>query len=381
MNTLKMMFGGGTDIASLAEKIRQFGRGEDKILAHITPEEAAMLKEQGGSGTVNPMTGLPEFQRDYGELLASESDYRAMQSPQTDYRAEMLAAEPVGYYGTSQTGYNQAGERTDAGLPLTQRQQYDLDFRGGAPMFEYTGNVGGLADRVFPYTRAGREASDIGFGPGQFTAPVSPAQIAGASQAELESRYPSAFEDENIFSRAENRLQELGRTLDRDYPTLTRIGGAGASLLGQALLQRRAGREREAEAARLRERAQPFRAAETEALERARGGGLTPMQAREMQRQMGQARQGLSAANRATGSAAAGILAGQEQRSRSVARQESLQSALDLAGIADRYERQAIQEELAKDQELANLFAQVVGREIEAATRTQAPQQAPQRRA
>jgi len=62
------------------------------------------------------------------------------------------------------------------------------------------------------------------------------------------------------------------------------------------------------------------------------------------------------------------------QRARSRARQESLQSALDLAQIADRYERQAIQEELAKDADLSRLFAEVVGKEIQAASRTQAPQ-------
>jgi hypothetical protein len=59
-------------------------------------------------------------------------------------------------------------------------------------------------------------------------------------------------------------------------------------------------------------------------------------------------------------------------RARSTARQESLQSALELAGIADRYERQAIQEELARDQELAQLFASVIGKEIQAASKTQA---------
>jgi hypothetical protein len=62
------------------------------------------------------------------------------------------------------------------------------------------------------------------------------------------------------------------------------------------------------------------------------------------------------------------------QRARSAARQESLETALQLAGIADRYERQAIQEELARDQELAQLFASVIGKEIQAASRTEAPQ-------
>jgi hypothetical protein len=140
------------------------------------------------------------------------------------------------------------------------------------------------------------------------------------------------------------------------------------------LLARRANRAREAEAGRLRERAQPFRAAEQEALSRAQGGGLTPQQAREMEIAQARARQGLSAGNQAAGSAAAGILAGQATRARSAARQESLETALQLAGIADRYERQAIQEELARDQELAQLFASVIGKEIQAASRTQAPQ-------
>jgi hypothetical protein len=31
------------------------------MLAHITPQEAAMLKRMGGSGTINPYTGLPEY--------------------------------------------------------------------------------------------------------------------------------------------------------------------------------------------------------------------------------------------------------------------------------------------------------------------------------
>jgi hypothetical protein len=46
---------------SLAEMIRQQGQGEDSILAHINPQEAMMLKQMGGSGTINKKTGLPQF--------------------------------------------------------------------------------------------------------------------------------------------------------------------------------------------------------------------------------------------------------------------------------------------------------------------------------
>ena len=37
------------------------GRYGDTMLAHINPEEAAMLQSMGGTGTVNPQTGLREF--------------------------------------------------------------------------------------------------------------------------------------------------------------------------------------------------------------------------------------------------------------------------------------------------------------------------------
>ena len=46
---------------SLAEMIRKQGQGEDTILAHINPLEAMMLQQMGGSGTINPVTGLPQF--------------------------------------------------------------------------------------------------------------------------------------------------------------------------------------------------------------------------------------------------------------------------------------------------------------------------------
>ena len=54
------------DLPALAELIRSQGRGRDTVLAHITPKEAALLKKRGGSGTINPDTGLPEFQEDFG---------------------------------------------------------------------------------------------------------------------------------------------------------------------------------------------------------------------------------------------------------------------------------------------------------------------------
>jgi hypothetical protein len=48
-------------IAEAAQLVASKGRYGDTMLAHITPEEAKLLKARGGSGTINPETGLPEF--------------------------------------------------------------------------------------------------------------------------------------------------------------------------------------------------------------------------------------------------------------------------------------------------------------------------------
>jgi len=53
------------------QRLASLGRGGDTMLAHINPEEAALLKSRGGSGTINPNTGLPEFKKFYKQISAS----------------------------------------------------------------------------------------------------------------------------------------------------------------------------------------------------------------------------------------------------------------------------------------------------------------------
>ena len=48
-------------LANVASYLASQGRNGDSMLAHLTPEEAALLKRRGGSGSINPVTGLPEF--------------------------------------------------------------------------------------------------------------------------------------------------------------------------------------------------------------------------------------------------------------------------------------------------------------------------------
>ena len=42
-------------------RLARQGRGGDTELAHVNPQEKAMLKSMGGSGGINPNTGLREY--------------------------------------------------------------------------------------------------------------------------------------------------------------------------------------------------------------------------------------------------------------------------------------------------------------------------------
>ena len=59
---------GGLTVA--ARKVAAAGRGGDSMLAHINPREAAMLQAMGGSGTINPHTGLHEYKGFLGKVLS-----------------------------------------------------------------------------------------------------------------------------------------------------------------------------------------------------------------------------------------------------------------------------------------------------------------------
>jgi len=74
--SLSPLAGGGKvdDIQALADSIESYGRKGDTMLAHINPKEAQMLKDAGGSGTINPMTGLPEF---YDLGFGTDDSYEA----------------------------------------------------------------------------------------------------------------------------------------------------------------------------------------------------------------------------------------------------------------------------------------------------------------
>ena len=53
------------------QRLASYGRGGDTMLAHINAEEAALLKSRGGSGSIYPITGLPQFKKFWKQASVS----------------------------------------------------------------------------------------------------------------------------------------------------------------------------------------------------------------------------------------------------------------------------------------------------------------------
>jgi hypothetical protein len=118
MESLKM------DLPALAEMLRSKGRNKDTVLAHITPKEAALLKKRGGAGTINPNTGLPEFDDELQSLGGDTGGTFTPATQDVSFQAPTYTAAP----STTDTS---GGYGLSTGAP-TQSQQFTTDLTSGA---------------------------------------------------------------------------------------------------------------------------------------------------------------------------------------------------------------------------------------------------------
>ena len=234
-----------------------------------------MLLESGGSGKINPQTGLPEFQ------------------PEDDYLAQLRASEAPGYYGTSQTGFNEAVDATVNNLPMTERMQYDIDFGSfgkNAPSFQYTGQQPESFFHALQFTPE-YMSEDL------LRRDQSPAETARLMEYSQGLRTPQEVQPgvlDQFTSGVGDRLRGLEtgyREFRQEYPMLERLLTTGAASLPAILQARRARREGRGAESELRAMAQPIREQAEALRQQALGGGLTPQQARQQEARRASLRQ------------------------------------------------------------------------------------------
>tara|TARA_R110002126_G_scaffold290097_1_gene446374 strand:+ start:33 stop:842 length:810 start_codon:yes stop_codon:yes gene_type:complete len=119
---------------SLAEQ----GRNGDTILAHINPREANLLKNLGGSGSVNPNTGLREFYGG-GGMDGTGGDY---------------GDAPGGSGGNNAGGYGPSGPSVSGGDSRNKAMMAELENIGEEPTGQDIG-IAGIPDTPYGISNLG----------------------------------------------------------------------------------------------------------------------------------------------------------------------------------------------------------------------------------
>lgn len=243
------------DLPALAKIIQSKGKKGDTILAHINPREAALLKKRGGSGTINPETGLPQFD-DYGPTYA-ELGYTP--PPEQAGPPVQLASPEVqaGY-----TGSQYGGQPPIAASPQTTFEnqvsaaQDAQDFAAGP----YAGAV--PVGQQLP-------TSGTAYAPTTLT----PYQL---SQTAVGQSPYATDADQTAAPKNTTTKDASGKILGLSPETLARLGLAGGLGLYGASQAQKAATQGQAAAGQQQTIAQPYQATGANLQRAAAAGELTP---------------------------------------------------------------------------------------------------------
>ena len=316
MSELRKMTRMGGDLRKIAKLLQGKGRNGDTILAHINPDEAALLRDYGGAGTTNPDTGLLEF---YNGEEYGDAGYGLPMPPDlpSDQTISVPSQEIV-----SQVAAPEIAPQTEIFQPFTQEA-----FRPGLPP---------PTPEISPYT--GLRGSDV-------FPDTSSVRGAGPSA--------DATQEEGFLSGlSKNDKLRLG------------LGLAGG--VQTALTARKARQGAQEAANQIRALGQPYAQRGQAELSAAQRGELSPVGQQQLDAMRARAAQ--AQAQRGGVGAAQAQRAEEELRQRLNAAREDF--GLKLTGIGDQYTAKAIQEGIRADQEIASLYSSYFGNLMKMATPT-----------
>lgn len=320
---LAALLGGGLDLKALAEMLRRQGRGQDTILAHITPQEAALLKSRGGAGTMNPATGLPEFED--GGFLGGYEDMAPAEQQGLDN--QVFSPETVSQPIDMSNAFIYSAPADTMEPAQTQPQFEPAMTRSFTPQLPQMPNefVGPQQVRDFK-----QEAIDQGAAPGR------------------------SFED----MLKTGAKQVLG----------TREGLAGLGTLASIYQARQAGQQARRMQQELSQIGAPNRALGQEMIARGQRGELTPVQMQQMAALDARQKQQLAQRGLTSGTAQQQQQARMQEMQQRGA-QDLIDQGIKIAGIGDQYQAAAVRAGYAADQAtrdmlnttLTNLYRTIYG--------------------
>ena len=317
---LKADLNGSSDLAAIAAMLSSKGRGNDTLLAHITPREAEILKAAGGSGTTNPDTGLLEFFDGEGfEGITSEQVSAAQPAP-----------EPASTFDTGGfTGMTQA--QYDAAQPA------ELSSGGGlrATPSAFTEAVPSAQPLRFGNVEGIQATTPSTFGP---QVPAAPSLGYGVTD-----RYtPTAAQE---VSPAPQEKSFFDKLTTQDMVRLGLAGGLGVYGATQA---KRGAQQAQAAAAEQKAVGAPYQAKGQELIRAAETGELTPTSQQQLQALQARLAQGAES----RGGVGAAQVAAQTEAYRQQLLSQQYNLGLQVSNIGDQIALGAIRTGLQADQAL-----------------------------
>ena len=266
-----------TDMAGLAQILRNKGRGKDSVLAHITPKEAALLKARGGSGTTNPDTGLPEFDDgfDYSSIpdVASQQDPAVLSSGGESLSPQQAAAANPNLYAGGQLPT--ANQSTNFNLPP------ELQGLSNAQINQYYAQpTGSQGQRPSPAAFTGEYTGDAMGGPASVGTATVP--LAGDKELPVASAYQltpdqTGVQQVNQPTTSADVLKTLkGLTPNLSNDTLMRLGLAGGLGLLGVNKQKQAAEQNQAAVTEQKAIAAPYQQQGQNLIAQAQSGSLSP---------------------------------------------------------------------------------------------------------
>ena len=326
---LAALLGGGLDLKALAEMLRRQGRGQDTILAHITPQEAALLKARGGAGTMNPDTGLPEFQNDFGD------DYSGVDLGVYTQPVNQPMYSSVDIAPTPESGPDFAGSQY---MNVASRYPEAVQAPAQAPQADFT--------QFFDYS-AGAAPS---FRPSLYYGDGMTGAATEAYDRGLPSQAPSVRELADMAKSGAKQVLEGLKT-----PTGAALGQTALA----ALMARRGYKQARAMERELRQLGQAPRQVGQEQLGAGMRGELTPVQQQQIAAFQAQQRQALANMGQRSGTAQQQLAARTTEMQQRGA-QDLINQGLKNIGISDKYLQQAILAGYQADSQVADALGEAL---------------------
>jgi len=341
---LKADFNESSDLASIAAMLTSKGRGNDTLLAHITPREAEILKAAGGSGTTNPETGLLEFFED-----ETASGYDSGGGGNTD---------EYGFVGTGGAVETQTPEASQAFGRLYPGE--DRTIQPGANTTT-TFPVIGKAYAGRPNTIAETQAAEDLVG-GQYAGAVPAGQTITAGPLTGQTVYapsplsPMDLNRISVGATPEQQFKPTGTTPPQEKSffdklstqDMVRLGLAGGLGIYGATQAKKGAKQAEAAAAELKAVGAPYQAKGQELIRAAESGELTPTGQQSLQALQARLAQGAES----RGGVGAAQTAAQLEAYRNQLLSQQYNLGLQVSNIGDQIALGAIRTGLQADQAL-----------------------------